>query len=102
MPVLNSNSPEVVQQSGILLSTFPPAGKATPSAHLNFAFRDRFDIFAHHIAKPRDPQDLTTLYLGILAYNPSSEPGNGEFDPCRQLLESAGCALSSSAQSAGE
>ncbi|WJI25943.1 DUF3370 domain-containing protein [Thermosynechococcus sp. B3] len=74
VPVLNSNSPEVVQRSGILLSTFPPEGKATPSAHLNFAFRDRFDIFAHHIAKPRDPQDLTTLYLGILAYNPSSEP----------------------------
>ncbi|MDR7992402.1 DUF3370 domain-containing protein [Thermosynechococcus sp. PP45] len=74
VPVLNSNSPEVVQRSGILLSTFPPEGKATPSAHLNFAFRDRFDIFAHHIAKPLDPQDLTTLYLGILAYNPSSEP----------------------------
>ncbi|MFN3678464.1 DUF3370 domain-containing protein [Thermosynechococcus sp.] len=74
VPVFNSNSPEVVQRPGILLSTFPPAGKAAPNAHLNFAFRDRFDIFAHHIAKPLDLQNLTTLYLGILAYNPSSEP----------------------------
>nr|WP_298975917.1 DUF3370 domain-containing protein [uncultured Thermosynechococcus sp.] len=74
VPVFNSNSPEVVQRPGILLSTFPPAGKATPSAHLNFSFRDRFDIFAHHIARPLDPQDRTTLYLGILAYNPRSEP----------------------------
>ncbi|MFN4279691.1 DUF3370 domain-containing protein [Thermosynechococcus sp.] len=74
VPVLNSNSPEVVQRGGILLSTFPPAGKANPKAHLNFAFRDRFDIFAHHIAKPLDPQDLTPLYLGILAYNPGPKP----------------------------
>ncbi|BAY51658.1 hypothetical protein NIES2134_107500 [Thermostichus vulcanus NIES-2134] len=73
VPVFNSNSPEVVQRPGILLSTFPPEGKGTPKAHLNFAFRDRFDIFAHHIAQPLDPQDLTTLYLGILAYNPSAE-----------------------------
>ncbi|BCX12276.1 MAG: hypothetical protein KatS3mg067_1214 [Thermosynechococcus sp.] len=73
VPVFNSNSPEVVQRPGILLSTFPPEGKGTPQAHLNFAFRDRFDIFAHHIAKPLNPQNLTTLYLGILAYNPSSE-----------------------------
>lgn len=74
VPVFNSNSPEIVQRPGILLSTFPPAGKATPSAHLDFPFRNRFDIFAHHIARPLDPQERTTLYLGILAYNPRSEP----------------------------
>lgn len=74
VPVFNSNSPEVVQREGILLSTFPANGKATPAAHLNYAFRGRFDIFAHHIAKPLDPQDLTTLYLGILAYNPGAAP----------------------------
>jgi hypothetical protein len=29
VPVFNSNSPELVQTEGILLSTFPPNGKAT-------------------------------------------------------------------------
>lgn len=51
VPVFNSNSPEVVQQDGILLSTFPPEGMANPEAHLNYAFNGRFDIFAHHIAR---------------------------------------------------
>jgi hypothetical protein len=70
VPVFNSNSPEVVQKEGILLSTFPPNGKSTPSAHLNFPFKGRFDIFAHHIAKAQTPEDLRTLYLGIIVYNP--------------------------------
>jgi hypothetical protein len=70
VPVFNSNSPELVQKEGILLSTFPPNGKSTPSAHLNFPFRGRFDIFAHHIAKAPTPEDLRTLYLGIIVYNP--------------------------------
>lgn len=70
VPVFNSNSPELVQTEGILLSTFPPNGKSTPSAHLNFPFKGRFDIFAHHIAKAPTPEDLRTLYLGIIVYNP--------------------------------
>lgn len=74
VPVFNSNSPEVVQSEGILLSTFPPAGMRTPEAHLNYAFRGRFDIFAHHIAKPPQEDDLRTLYLGILAHNPGNRP----------------------------
>lgn len=72
--VFNSNSPEVVQQEGILLSTFPALGKQTPAAHLDQAFEGRFDIFAHHIAKALTPEDLRTLYLGILLHNPSSQP----------------------------
>jgi hypothetical protein len=51
VPVFNSNSPEFVLKYGILLSTFPPKGKKLPTAHLNFPFRGRFDIFAHHVAK---------------------------------------------------
>ena len=70
VPVFNSNSPELVQTEGILLSTFPPKHKSTPSAHLNFPFKGRFDIFAHHIAKAPTPEDLRTLYLGIIVYNP--------------------------------
>ncbi len=71
--VFNSNSPELVQQEGILLSTFPPEGMAAPAAHLNVAFDGRFDVFAHHIAKAATPEDLRTLYLGILLHNPGPE-----------------------------
>ncbi len=71
IPVFNSNSPEVVRRSGILLSTFPPRGKRQPEAHLNFTFNGRFDIFAHHVAKTNRPDDTPTPYKGILLYNPS-------------------------------
>lgn len=72
--VFNSNSPELVLSEGILLSTFPPTGKKFPTAHLNQTFEGRFDIFAHHIAKAPTPEDLRTLYLGVLAHNPGSQP----------------------------
>lgn len=74
IPVFNSNSPELVLEPGILLSTFPPEGKAHPNAHLDFEFTGRFDIFAHHIAKATDPTDLSTLYLGIIVHNPGNNP----------------------------
>jgi hypothetical protein len=74
IPTFNSNSPEVVQSEGILLSTFPSTGKTTPTAHLNFPLRGRFDVFAHHIAKATSPQDLRTLYLGIIVRNPNRKP----------------------------
>lgn len=73
VPVFNSNSPELVQTEGILLSTFPGNTKATPNAHLNFPFQGRFDIFAHHIAKAPTPDNLRTLYLGILVHNPGQK-----------------------------
>lgn len=73
VPVFNSNSPELVQGEGILLSTFPEEGKTSPQAHLDFPFNGRFDIFAHHVAKPPNEDDLSTLYLGILLHNPTSE-----------------------------
>ena len=73
VPVFNSNSPELVLQEGILLSTFPPQGKDFPEAHLNFPLQGRFDIFAHHIAKATTQEDLRTLYLGIILQNPGNE-----------------------------
>ncbi len=72
--VFNSNSPELVQKSGILLSTFPPKGKKAKVAHLNFPLKGRFDIFAHHVAKPPTANDLRSLYLGIILHNPSDKP----------------------------
>lgn len=72
--VFNSNSPEVVQSEGILLSTFSPANKRFPKAHLNRLLQGRFDLFTHHIAKAKSPTDLKTLYLGILLHNPGKQP----------------------------
>ncbi|MBW4641135.1 MAG: DUF3370 domain-containing protein [Gloeocapsa sp. UFS-A4-WI-NPMV-4B04] len=74
VPVFNSNSPELVQEEGILLSTFPPLGKRVSTAHLNFPLQGRFDIFAHHVAKATSPLDLRSLYLGIILHNPSTQP----------------------------
>jgi Protein of unknown function (DUF3370) len=73
VPVLNSNSPEVVGTEGILISTFPSQGKETPSAHLNFAFQGRFDIFAHHISRTK-AGGTRSLFQGILLNNPTSQP----------------------------
>lgn len=78
VPVFNSNSPEVVQTEGVLLSTFPPDGKKTADAHLNRAFNGRFDVFAHHIAKAVSNEDLRTLYLGIVLNNPGKKPAHVE------------------------
>jgi len=71
--VFNSNSPELVQTEGILLSTFPPTGKRVSAAHLNFPLQGRFDLFAHHVAKDTSPEDLRTLYLGVILHNPSTQ-----------------------------
>ncbi|MBE9030263.1 DUF3370 domain-containing protein [filamentous cyanobacterium LEGE 11480] len=71
--VFNSNSPELVLQEGILLSSFPESGKTTPQAHLDCAFSGRFDIFSHHIAKGSE-RDLRTLYHAVVAHNPGKQP----------------------------
>ncbi|MBD2664432.1 hypothetical protein B6N60_00845 [Richelia sinica FACHB-800] len=74
VPVFNSNSPELVLKEGILLSTFPSQGKKVPTAHLNFPFQGRFDIFAHHVAKAEPPENLRSLYLGVILHNPGAQP----------------------------
>ncbi|MEM9485442.1 MAG: DUF3370 domain-containing protein, partial [Cyanobacteria bacterium P01_F01_bin.116] len=73
VPVFNSNSPELIGDPGILLSTFPPAGMAEPEAHLDFAFEGRFDMFAHHVYKAADPDDLRSMYVAVLVHNPGVE-----------------------------
>jgi Protein of unknown function (DUF3370) len=73
IPVFNSNSPEMVRTEGILLSTFPPDGKRFPQAHLSYPLKGRFDVFAHHITQLDRPGSVTTLYLGILLFNPNAE-----------------------------
>jgi hypothetical protein len=73
IPVFNSNSPELVREEGILLSTFPPNGKRFPTAHLNFPFQGRFDLFVPP-AKAAAPENLRTLYQGVMVYNPGDRP----------------------------
>jgi len=71
-PVFNSNSPEIVQEEGILLSSLPgPEGSKTP--FLNFAFQGNFSVFSHHIAKDNQPGERL-LYLGLLASNQQDTP----------------------------
>jgi hypothetical protein len=72
VPMFNSNSPEWLKKEGILLSTFPPAGKTAPTAHLNYVFKGRFDVFLHH--QTHTPIDLQTFYLGFLLHNPNKKP----------------------------
>lgn len=74
IPVFNSNSPELIQEAGILLSTFPPDGMANASAHLDYAFKDQFALFAHHIARGIHPDDRRTLFIGAVVYNPNPDP----------------------------
>jgi Protein of unknown function (DUF3370)/S-layer homology domain len=74
VPTFNSNSPELVQQEGILLSTFPGTGKLVPQAHLNYAFNGRFDIFSHHIARAETPAEMRPFYQGIMVRNPGPRP----------------------------
>jgi Protein of unknown function (DUF3370) len=74
VPVINSNSPELVLSEGILLSTFPPTGRQVPSAHLNYPLQGRFDLFSHHIAQGRTVNDSRALYQGVLVYNPGNQP----------------------------
>jgi hypothetical protein len=73
VPVFNSNSPELVQSEGILLSTFPPDGMRVASAHLSFPFKGRFDIFSHHISKAANSSQTRTLFQGIILYNPTDQ-----------------------------
>lgn len=75
VPVLNSNSPEQLQEEGILVSTCGPAGKAHPEAHLDYKFKGRFDIFAHHVAKGK-ADNLRTLYLGVVLSNFGTQKAN--------------------------
>jgi len=73
VPVFNSNSPELIQSEGIILSTFPGNGMSVPSAHLDYPLQGRFDIFAHHVARGVNSDDDRTVYMGILVYNPTRQ-----------------------------
>lgn len=78
-PLFNSNSPEIVLNPGILLSTLSPTnsrgGGGTMDfvdAHLNYRFKKDFGVFLHHISKQDLPlqTDKRLLKLSLVGYNP--------------------------------
>ncbi|AFZ60195.1 DUF3370 family protein [Anabaena cylindrica FACHB-243] len=73
IPTFNSNSPELVDTDGILLSTFSPEGKKSQEAHLNYPFQGRFDVFSHHIIRAENTSQNRTVYQGIIVHNPGNE-----------------------------
>lgn len=86
---LNSNSPEVINTGGILLSTFPKSGKTSPRAHLDFALNGEFYIFAHHVTRRRSRRGKRSLYQGILLHNPTSKPVQVKVLQATSFLSSA-------------
>ncbi len=73
IPYLNSNSPEVINSGGILLSTFPKGGKTSPRAHLDYSLTGEFTIFAHHVTRRWSRRGKRSLYQGILLHNPTEK-----------------------------
>ncbi len=72
--VVNSNSPEVVLEDGILLSTYPPQDMRHPQAHLDHSVQGRFEVFYHHIADGIKSGNLNDLHIGVLIGNRGANP----------------------------
>ncbi|MBX9696030.1 MAG: DUF3370 domain-containing protein [Cyanobacteria bacterium] len=80
--VVNSNSPEVVPQEGILLSTYPADGMNNQQAHLNHAVQGHFEVFYHHIADGIKSGNLNDLHIGVLIGNRGEKPVKLEVLDC--------------------
>lgn len=72
--MVNDNNPELITAPGILLSTFPAAGRPEPRAHLDVALNGRFDLFSHHVYAGKPESLDSTLWLAVLAQPRGSEP----------------------------
>ena len=72
--LVNDNNPELIREPGILLSTFPKAGRGVPEAHLDVALNGRFDLFSHHVYAGQSASPNSTLWLAVLAAPRGSQP----------------------------
>lgn len=71
--VFNSNSPEIITEPGIVLSTLPAPQKRPATVFQNVPFSGEFSVFSHHIA--RDVHSgARRLHLGLLVHNRSARP----------------------------
>ena len=68
--MVNDNNPELIEQEGILFSTFKSGGKASISVNLN----GRFDLFSHHVYAGTDESLESTLWLALLMAPKGNEP----------------------------
>ena len=72
--MVNDNNPELITAPGVLLSTFPTAGRSHPEAHLDLALSGRFDLFSHHVYAGRPESLSSTLWLAVLAQPRGPQP----------------------------
>lgn len=72
--VVNDNNPELISGPGILLSTFPKAGRSKPDAHLDVALNGRFDLFSHHVYAGKPDSLDSTLWLAVVAEPRGDQP----------------------------
>lgn len=64
IPMVNDNNPELIQDDGILLSTFQGHHNGAIAVELN----GRFDLFSHHVYAGDDEGSLnSTLWLALVA-----------------------------------
>ena len=62
--MVNDNNPELIEDDGILISTFPDGEAASVPVVLN----GRFDLFSHHVyAGDAEGSPSSTLWLAVLA-----------------------------------
>ncbi|MYC50668.1 MAG: DUF3370 domain-containing protein [Synechococcus sp. SB0662_bin_14] len=71
--LFNDNNPESIKAGGILLSTFSPAGRSHPQAHLDQRFVGYFTVFSHHVYA-RPTHGAATAWLALLAGNATDQP----------------------------
>ncbi|MFO8238609.1 MAG: DUF3370 domain-containing protein [Prochlorococcaceae cyanobacterium] len=72
--MVNDNNPELIRGPGILLSTFPAAGRAVPEAHLDVVLDGRFDLFSHHVYAGKPETLDSTLWLAVVAQPRGDRP----------------------------
>jgi len=72
--MLNDNNPELITAPGVLLSTFPAAGRPHAEAHLDLPLNGRFDLFSHHVYAGKPDSLDSTLWLAVLAQPRSNQP----------------------------
>ena len=72
--VVNDNNPELITAPGILLSTFPAAGRLEPKAHLDLPLNGRFDLFSHHVYAGKPDSLDSTLWLAVVAQPRGAQP----------------------------
>ena len=70
VPMINDNNPELIEQDGILFSTFRAGGASAVDATLN----GRFDLFSHHVYAGTEDSLESTLWLALLMAPRGDEP----------------------------